>query len=141
MRFDPAVEAQAAWRRAQQFSELGEDLDTAVKAEETFSAEMGEPAQLAYQTLQEIGEKHPEAAAFHEFLIYLTWQQVMAEPVPIYFQRGAALCDRYLNRHRSIADERQIRQVLELRASFQGGLGLVKDQPEMYDEDTVKGGD
>ncbi|MCI0526382.1 MAG: hypothetical protein L0Y56_02870 [Nitrospira sp.] len=141
MRFDPAVEAQAALRRAQQSAELGEDCDTAFKAEEIFSAEMGEPAQSAYQILQEIGERHPEAVAFHEFLIYLTWQQVMAEPLPIYFQKGAELCDRYLNRHRNTADQRQIGQIRELRASFQGGLGLIKDQPEMYDEDTVKGGD
>ncbi len=141
MRFDPAVEAQAALRRAQQSAELGEDLDTVFKTEETFSVEMGEPAKLAYQSLQEIGERHPEAAAFHEFLIYLTWQQVMAEPLPIYFQKGAELCDRYLSLHRNTADERQIGQIRELRASFRGGLGLVKDQPEMYEDDTVKGGD
>jgi hypothetical protein len=141
MQFDPAVEAQAALRRTRQSAELGEDLDTAFKAEETFSAEMGEPAQSAYRTLQELGERHPEALAFHEFLIYLTWQQVMADPLPVYFQKGVELCDRYLNLHLNTADERQIGQIRELRASFRGGLGLVKDQPEMYDEDTVKGGD
>jgi hypothetical protein len=141
MKFDPAVEAQAALRRGQQSAELGEDLATALKAEETFSAEMGEPAKAAYQTLQEIGDRYPEAVAFQEFLIYLSWQQVMAEPLPIYFQRGVELCDRYLNLHRNTADKRQIGQIQELRASFRGGLGLVKDQPEMYEEDTVKGGD
>ena len=141
MKFDPAVAAQTSFRRAQQSGELGEDLDRAVEAEEIFSAEAGEPVRAAYETLQEIGERHPEAAFFQEYLIYLTWQQVMAEPIPMYFQKGAELCDRYLKQSGDRHDETQVRQIHELRASFRAGLGLGDSEPEIYDEDTVKGGD
>jgi hypothetical protein len=84
---------------------------------------------------------YPEAAFFQEYLIYLTWQQVMAEPIPMYFQRGAELCDRYLKQSGDRHDETQVRQIRELRASFRAGLGLGDSEPEIYDEDTVKGGD
>ena len=141
MKFEPAVAAQTSFRRAQQAGELGEDLDRAEEAEEIFSAEVGDPAQAAYETLQEIGERHPEAAFFQEYLIYLTWQQVMAEPIPIYFQKGAELSDRYLKQGGDRHDETQVRQIHELRASFRAGLGLGDSEPEIYDEDTVKGGD
>jgi hypothetical protein len=141
MKFDPAVAAQTSLRRAQQSGELGEDLTRAVETEEIFSAEMGEAAKVAYQTLQKIGERHPEAAFFQEYLIYLTWQQVMAEPIPMYFQKGAELCDRYLKQGGDRHDETQVRQIRELRASFRAGLGLGDSEPELYDEDTVKGGD
>ena len=141
MKFDPAVAAQISFRRAQQSGELGEDLDRAVQAEETFSAEAGEAARVAYEKLLEIGERHLEATLFQEYLIYLTWQQVMAEPIPIYFQKGAELCDRYLKQGGDRHDETQVRQIRELQASFRAGLGLGDSEPEIYDEDTVKGGD
>ena len=141
MQFDPAVEAQAALKRVQQTSDLGDDLDHALKAEETFSTEMGESAKEAYRTLLEIGERHPTSIFFQEFLIYLTWQQVMAEPIPLYFHQGAKLCERYLSKLEEGMDERHTRQIYELKVSFQGGLGLVKEQPEIYEEDTIKGGD
>ena len=141
MKVDPAVAAQASFRRAQQAGELGEALDRAVEAEEIFSAEAGEPARAAYETLQEIGDRHPEAAFFQEYLIYLTWQQVMAEPIPMYFRKGAELCDRYLNQSGDRHDEIQIRQIRELQASFRAGLGLGSNEPEIYEDDTVKGGD
>jgi hypothetical protein len=141
MQFDPAVEAHAAFRRVQQTGDLGDDLDRALKAEETFSTETGESAKEAYRTLLEIGKRHPTSISFQEFLIYLTWQQVMAEPIPLYFDQGAKLCERYLSQLGEGVDSKQIRQVRELKASFQGGLGLIKEHPELYEEDTIKGGD
>ena len=141
MVFDAAVAAQTAFKRAQQTGKLGDDLDRAIEAEESFSNEVGEPASAAYQLLLHIGERHYEATAFQEFLIYLTWQQVVAEPIPIYFQKGLELCDRYLNQGGSGNDMVQVIQIRELRASFLNGLGQGCDENDRDDEDTVKGED
>ena len=141
MVFDAAVAAQTAFKKAQQTGKLGDDLDRAIEAEESFSTEVGETASAAYQLLLQIGERHPEATAFQEFLIYLTWQQVVAEPIPVYFQKGLELCDRYLNQGGSENDRVQVIQIRELRTSFLNGLGQGCDENDHDDEDAVIGED
>ena len=141
MQFDPAIAARLSFKRAQDLGELGHDLEKASAAEETFSESAGTEAKAAYRTLMEIGERHPDAVAFQEFLIYSTWQQVTEETIPAHFQRGAELCDRYLTRVASGHDEIQAAQISDLRRSFRAGLGLGDEGDEDYDEDTLKGGD
>ena len=141
MQFDPAIAARLSFKRAQDLKELGHELEKARASEEIFSASAGSEAKAAYRTLLEIGERHPDAVAFQEFLIYSTWQQVTEETIPAHFQRGAELCDRYLSRLKSGHDETQAEQISDLRRSFRGGLGLGDEEDEDYDEDTLKGGD
>ena len=86
------------------------------------------------------GERHPEAAAFQEFLIYITWQQVVEERIPSHFLKGVELCDRYLQRW-GREDWPVVEQVSELRTSFRAGLGLKDDEADEYEQDTFKGGD
>ena len=141
MQFDPAIAAQASFMRAQNSRELGPDLEQAREAEAIFSASAGREATAAYYTLLDLGGRHPDAIAFQEFLIYITWQQVAEETIPAHFQKGAALCDRYLSRLTRGYDTLQAEQIRELRRSFRGGLGLREDEEPAYDEDTFKGGD
>jgi len=141
LQFDPAIAAQASFTRAQNSGELGPDLEQARAAEAIFSASAGREATAAYYTLLELGERHPDAIAFQEFLIYITWQQVAEETIPAHFQKGAALCDRYLSRLARGHDTIQAEQIRELRRSFRAGLGLREDDEPAYDEDTFKGGD
>ena len=141
MQFDPAIAAQASFTRAQQAGELGPDLEPAREAEAIFSASAGREARDAYFALQALGARHPDAVAFQEFLIYITWQQVTEETIPAHFQRGAELCDRYLSRLARGHDESQADQIRELRKSFRAGLGLNDDDEADYDADTPQGGD
>lgn len=141
MQFDPAIAAQRSFKCAQESGELEQDLEKAREAEQIFSESAGSEAKAAYRTLLEIGERHPGAVAFQEFLIYSTWQQVTEETIPAHFQRGAELCDRYLSRLKSGHDETQAAQISDLRRSFRAGLGLGDEEEEDYDEDTLKGGD
>ena len=141
MEFDPAIAAQVSFKRARDRGELGRDLDSAVEAEEIFSGSAGSEARIGYFMLQELGERHPEAVSFQEFLVYITWQQVTEETIPAHFQRGADLCDRYLNRLEPGHDEIQAEQIRELRRSFRAGLGLDDEDEAGYEEDTLKGGD
>jgi hypothetical protein len=141
VQFDPAIAARRSLKRALESGELGQDLEKARGAEETFSESAGPEAKAAYRTLLEIGERHPDAVAFQEFLIYSTWQQVTEETIPAHFQRGAQLCDRYLTRLGSGHDEIEAAQISDLRRSFRAGLGLGDEEEEDYDEDTLKGGD
>jgi hypothetical protein len=145
MQFDPAIAAQRSFDQAKSRGELGKDLDDVVEAEATFSSEAGDTARSAYMTLQAIGERHPHARAFQEFLIYITWQQVTEETAPAHFKKGLELSDRYLNGlSASLSDDEQVqvRQIRELRASFRAGLGLVEeDEQEEYDRDAFHGGD
>ena len=141
MQFDPAIAAQASFARAQGSGELGDDLEQAREAEAIFSGSAGPEAREAYFTLQELGQRRPDAVSFQEFLIYITWQQVTEETIPAHFQRGAELCDRYLNRLAHGHDGIQAEQVRELRRSFRAGLGLDEDDEAGYDDDTLKGGD
>ena len=141
MQFDPAIAAQVSFTRAQASGELGMDLEKAIAAEAIFSASTGSEATAAYFTLQEIGQRHPDATALQEFLIYITWQQVTEDTIAAHFQRGAELCDRYLSRLEESHDTMQAEQIRELRRSFRAGLGQDKDDEAGYDEDSLKGGD
>ena len=141
MKFDSAIAAHRAFKRAQENGNLGDDLENAIEAEDLFSSELGEAATAAYKLLLEISERHPEAIAFQEFLIYLTWQQVMAVPIPIYFQQGLELCDRYLKKGGVGEDESEVQQIRELRASFLSGLSKGDDEDDFFHEDTVQGED
>ena len=141
MQFDPAIAAQVSFTRAQDSGELGPDLDRAREAEAIFSGNAGREATAGYFTLLELGERHPDAVSFQEFLIYITWQQVTEETIPAHFQKGAALCDRYLGRLARGHDTLQAEQIRELRRSFRAGLGLSDDDDADYDADTPKGGD
>jgi hypothetical protein len=140
VRFDPAIAAQRSFQRAQQTGELGDNLEAAIAAEATFSTSAGAGAKAAYLALQQVGEQYPDAVAFQEFLIYITWQQVTEEISPVHFRKGAELCDRYLHRHRHETGM-QVQQIRELRVSFRAGLGLHEDEDNEYDEETFKGGD
>ena len=141
MQFDPAIAAQVAFKRAQASGELGRDLEKATEAEEIFSASSGSEARAAYFELQAIGEQHPDAVSFQEFLIYITWQQVTEETMPDYFKKGADLCDQYLSKMDRGRDDQQVEQIRELRRSFRAGLGHDDYDEEEYENDTVKGGD
>jgi hypothetical protein len=140
MQFDPAIAAQRSFQRAQETGELGDDGAGAAAAEEAFSARAGMEATAAYLALQKIGEHHPAASAFQEFLIYITWQQVVEKRIPTHFLKGVELCERYLRRWGS-QDSASIAPIQELRASFRAGLGLEEDDPHGYEQDTFKGGD
>jgi hypothetical protein len=140
MRFDPALAARQSFERVQQTGELGAALEAILEAEDTFSSSAGAEATHAYFRLLAIGEQYPEAAAFQEFLIYITWQQAVEDTVPVHFQTGAELCDRFLRRH-GARPGMPVEQVRELRASFRAGLGWDEEEPDDYAEDSVKGGD
>ncbi len=141
MQFDPAIAAQASFTRAQDSVELGPDLEQAREAEAIFSGSAGREATAAYFTLVALGERHPDAVSFQEFLIYITWQQVTEETIPAHFQRGAELCDRYLSRLACGHDAMQADQIRELRRSFRVGLGQQDNDEADYYDDTPKGGD
>jgi hypothetical protein len=141
VQFDPAIAAQASFTRAQESGELGHDLEQARESEEIFSGSAGREATAGYFALLDLGERHPDAVSFQEFLIYITWQQVTEETIPANFQRGADLCDRYLSRLARGHDEIQADQIRELRRSFHAGLGISDDDEADYDADTPQGGD
>ena len=142
MHFDPAITAQQALHRAEEEGELGDALNEIVEAEETFSSEAGPEARRAYDCLQQIGEQLPEARAFQEFLIYITWQQVTEETIPQHFQKGVELCDRFLARFSGeLEGSETLNQVVAIRKSFQGGLGSEESPVPEYEEDMFKGGD
>lgn len=145
MNFDPAVAAQVTFKQALESDLLGPDTATAIEAEDVFSSSAGSEAKAAYTKLQELGRRHPDAQAFQEFLIYITWQQVTEETIPLHFRRGLDLCDHYLTRFNLTGepDDKGRRQVRALRESFRGGLGLAEedDHGAEYDKDAIKGGD
>ncbi len=142
MQFDPAIAAQHALRCATEQGQLGELHDEIVEAEETFSSSAGTQAKQAYELLQQLGEHLPDAPALHEFLIYITWQQVTEETIPAHFQKGVELCDRFLERFgNDLEGSGTLSQVATIRKSFRGGLGEPDDTPSEYDEDAFKGGD
>jgi len=141
MQFDPAIAAQASFTRALSSGELETDLERAREAEAVFSGSAGREATAAYYTLLDLGGRHPDAIAFQEFLIYITWQQVTEETIPAHFQKGAALCDRYLSRPARGHDPLQAEQIRALRRSFRAGLGISDDDEADYDADTPQGGD
>lgn len=143
LHFDPAIAAQAAFQLAHANNELGSDRALAHELEATFSSSAGEEAVRAYRQLLVLGERHPDAHAFQEFLIYSTWQQAAEDPIAEYFLRGRDLCRRFLARAETTDTARSLAQVRALRTSFLSALG-EKEQDEIgdeYDRDAFKGGD
>jgi hypothetical protein len=141
MNFDPAIAAWQAFTRVQASTELGEELDAAIAAQERFSSGTGEEASEAYYELVAIGARHPEAAGFGEFLVYSTWCHLMDETVPEHFQRGATLCQALLQRDTGWDAER-LRRLRAMERSFRAGLGEhPEDLVVEYDADNLKGGD
>jgi hypothetical protein len=142
MKFDTAVAAQEAFKRAQSAGELGEDLDPAIEAEERFGSSAGQDSTEAYEALLKISERRSEATTFLEFLIYTTWNYVIELPSPDRFKKGLELCNRYLKEAASKTDKTELKHVRELRHSFLNGLGRTEDEGmEEYDEDAFAGGD
>lgn len=140
MNFDPAIAARDSLRELEQSGELGRDWPTICDAEEHFSAGAGEDATHAYRILQDFGLRHPDVKAFQQFLIYITWQQVIEHTSPAYFNQGLELCDRFLTAWGHQTDI-HVRQIAALRSSFRAGLGLGYEEPDEYERDTIKGGD
>ena len=143
MHFDPAIAAQQALHRAEEEGELGDLKEEVADMEESFSASAGTEATEAFEKLQALGERLPDARFFQEFLVYITWQQVTEVTLPRYFQKGAELSDRFLERFGGELDGSDtLRQVRSLRRSFRGGLGEQEEgAPAEYDEDAFNGGD
>jgi len=141
--FDPAIAAQAAFQLAHRRNELNLDRKLACELEATFSASAGEEAVQAYRRLLTLGERHPDAHTFQEFLIYSTWQQAAEEPIAEHFRCGLELCNRFLVREETAGTAKSFAQVRALRGSFQSALG-DKQHDEIgdeYDRDAFKGGD
>lgn len=141
--FDPAIAAQAAFQLVHTRNELNVDGELACELEATFSASAGEEAVQAYRRLLTLAERHPDAHAFQEFLIYSTWQQAAEEPTAEHFRCGLELCSRFLVRAETADTARSFAQVRALRGSFRSALG-EKEQDEIgdeYDRDAFKGGD
>jgi len=142
MHFDPAIAALQAFQRATQQGELGEYEEDIIEAEETFSSDAGPNAKAAYQTLQDFGEKLPDAKTFQEFLIYITWQQVTEETIPRHFQKGVTLCQQYLTRFGKDREKTETSdQIRSIYASFRAGLGETDNPIPEYEEDAFQGGD
>lgn len=140
MRFDPALAAQEAFRRAE--AELASDWEAAVELEETFSSHAGATAREAYEGLLALARQYPDAHSFQTFCIYITWQQVTEETIARHFETGVTLCETYLA-SREDRTERDVERIEELYGSFRAGLGL-EEQNELqveYKRDTPKGGD
>ena len=142
MNFDPAIAAQQALAQSLESEELGEFQNEITEAEDTFSSNAGLEAKHAFERLHAIGQQLPEAQAFQEFLIYITWQQVTEETLPQHFQTGLQLCNDFLDRFGDSEEGTKIlTQVLDIRKSFQAGLGGEETLIPEFDEDAFKGGD
>jgi hypothetical protein len=143
--FDPAIAGHTAFEVAQSRHELGADSVEAAEWQATFSESAGEEATQAYRRLLALGERYPDADAFHEFLIYSTWQQAAEDPMAEHFQQGLTLCDRFLARAGTAdpSQSRRVAQIRALRVSFLNALGVKEqdDVGEEYDRDAFKGGD
>lgn len=143
MDFDPALEAQLAFQRAQADGELGARWEEAEELEACFSSSEGPDASAAYRQLVQLGLEHPAAEAFHEFLIYITWQQVTTQTIPTYFRQGAQLADRFLAMPTTRTSARSLTCIRALQHSFYEGLGetTTHELDEEFRRDRVKGGD
>jgi hypothetical protein len=140
MQFDPAMAAQQAFAKVRTSKELGDEIETAVAAEERFSSSAGEEASEAYRELLAIGARHPEASFFTEFLVYATWTHLMDETTPENFRRGLVLCQQLLQSG-LVADDGRLKRLRLIEQSFRGGLGEKSEDEMGYDADLPKGGD
>ena len=143
MNFDPAIAAHHALQQAEQRGELGDLESDILEAEEIFSTVQGPKGTAAFGVLQEIGQKLPQARWYQEYLIYITWQQVTEGPLARYFQHGLDASNRFLEQFgKEIEGTPTHQQILAIRESFQGGLGIETHEiiPE-HEEDAFQGGD
>jgi hypothetical protein len=138
MEFDPAVAAREVFAQVQASNELGDELVVAVEAYERFSSSAGNEASEAYRELIAIGASHPEALAFGEFLVYITWSHLMDETHSEHFSRGLALCQDLLRRD-SGGDEQRVRRLRAMERSFRAGLTTESGEGLDYDADLPKG--
>ena len=143
MNFDPAVAAQESLARAYAHDSLGDIQPDVEEAEETFSSETGLEAKRAYETLIAIGESLPQARAFQEFLIFITWQQATEETIPRHFHKGVQLTEQFLARFGSQLRGNDVyERIVAIRRSFKRGLGdRVESIQDEYDRDAFDGGD
>ncbi len=143
MNFDPAIAAQQALHQSEALGELGTLTTIIRETEEMFSTDQGSSAKQAYEDLQKFGSQLPQARWFQEFLIYITWQQVTEGPLARYFQHGLELCDRFLDRFgKQIEGTPSHQQIVAIRESFQGGLGIETEElVQEHEEDAFQGGD
>lgn len=143
MNFDPAIVAQEALARAYAHDSLGDAQPDIEEAEETFSSEAGVEARRAYETLLAIGENLPQARAFQEFLIFITWQQVTEETIPRHFLKGVQLTEQFLARFGpQVRGSDVYDRIVAIRRSFKQGLGdRVDSIQDEYDQDAFHGGD
>ena len=140
MHFDPAVAARQVFLQVQISNELGEELEAAVAAEDRFSNSAGKEASEAYHELVGIGVRHPEAFAFGEFLVYITWCHLMDETHPEHFKRGLALCQNLLKRS-SEGEAECLKRLRSMEQSFRAGLGTESGDLMDFEADAPKGGD
>ena len=143
MNFDPAITAQEALARAYAHDDLGDSQPDIEEAEDTFSSETGSEAKGAYETLLAIGETLPEAQAYQEFLIFITWQQVTEETIPRHFHKGVQLTEQFLARFGpQIKGTGAYERIVAIRQSFKRGLGdRIESMQDEYDRDAFHGGD
>ena len=143
MNFDPAITAQEALARAYAHDDLGNSQPDIEEAEDTFSSETGSEAKGAYETLLAIGETLPEAQAYQEFLIFITWQQVTEETIPRHFHKGVQLTEQFLARFGpQIKGTDAYERIVAIRQSFKRGLGdRIESMQDEYDRDAFHGGD
>ena len=143
MNFDPAIAAQHALDRAYAHDFLADFQSEIEEAEETFSSETGSEAKQAYEILLAIGEKLPQAQAFQEFLIFITWQQAAEETIPRHFHKGVHLTEQFLTRFGSqIRGSDAYERIVAIRQSFKRGLGdRIESMQDEYDRDAFHGGD
>lgn len=143
MNFDPAVAAQEALARAYAHDPLDDTQPEIEEAEETFSSETGLEAKRAYETLIAIGENLPQAQAFQEFLIFITWQQVTEEPTPSHFHQGVQLTEQFLARFGAQVQQTDVYdRITTIQRSFKRGLGdRIESMQDEYDRDAFHGGD
>lgn len=143
MNFDPAIAAQQALDRAYTHDSLANFQSEIEEAEETFSSETGSEAKQAYEILLAIGEKLPQAQAFQEFLIFITWQQAAEETIPRHFHKGVQLTEQFLARFGSQVRGSDVHErIVAIRRSFKRGVGdRIESIQDEYDQDAFHGGD
>ena len=143
MNFDPAITAHKALAQAYGHDDLGDFQEEIEEAEDTFSSETGLEAARAYETLIAIGERLPDAQAYQEFLIFITWQQVTEETIPRHFQKGVQLTEQFLARFGPQVRGSDIHErIVAIRQSFKRGLGhRIESMQDEYDRDVFHGGD
>ena len=62
--------------------------------------------------------------------------------LPKHFHKGVELCDRFLTRFgRELEGSEAHQHIVNIRCSFQGGLGEQEETVPEHDEDAFEGGD